>query len=62
MVIYMGEQIELCSICNRLCSEGVQFVKGFICQECLENISVIQVGDPEYAFYVAKLKELWQAG
>ncbi|HBI56402.1 MAG TPA: inhibitor of sigma-G Gin, partial [Firmicutes bacterium] len=42
--------------------EGVRLVAGYICADCLIQISCTDVEDPKYAFYVAKLKELWQAG
>lgn len=62
MVMSMSAENNICHICNLCCPEGVRLVAGYICAECLIQISCTDVEDPKYAFYVAKLKELWQAG
>lgn len=51
-----------CHICQESSSEGVGVAAGFICSNCLRLICGTQVGDTLYSYYVAKLKELWQAG
>lgn len=58
----MSADQQICHICNLVCPEGVRLVEGYICSECLDEISGTDVGDPKYAFYIAKLKELWKAG
>jgi len=62
MVMSMSAEKQICHICNLCCSEGVRLVEGYICADCLNQISGTEVGEPKYDFYVAKLKELWQAG
>lgn len=51
-----------CHICEGTDVQGVTLVHGFICAQCLENISATEVSDSRYAFYVDKLKQLWQVG
>ncbi|HPZ91289.1 MAG: inhibitor of sigma-G Gin [Firmicutes bacterium] len=64
MVIAVKETRELhkCHICTQLNAEGIWLVRGYICAGCLSAISATDVKDPRYAFYVRKLKELWQTG
>ena len=58
----LSAENKICHICDCYCPEGVRLVEGYICADCLDQISGADVGDPKYAFFVAKLKELWQAG
>lgn len=51
-----------CNICNRHNAEGIWLIGGFICSDCLDEISKTDVHDPRYTFFVRKLKELWRAG
>jgi len=43
-------------------AEGIWLIGGYICAGCLEEISKTDAQDPRYAFFVQKLRELWQAG
>lgn len=53
---------KICSLCNERRREGVGLLQGFICDGCLQQVSQVRVGDPDYLVIVEKLKKLWQAG
>ena len=58
----MDPEMTQCCICGFVGPDSVRLAAGCICPKCLELISATEVDDPKYGFFVAKLKELWQAG
>jgi hypothetical protein len=51
-----------CHICNQQSAKGIWLIGGYICADCLEEISHTDARDSRYTFFIGKLKELWRAG
>ncbi|MGI6362739.1 MAG: sigma factor G inhibitor Gin [Bacillota bacterium] len=62
LVSSMDTPSRKCHICQGDALDGVRLAAGYICPDCLRLIGGTQVGDTMYAYFVARLKELWQAG
>ncbi|MFC5714431.1 sigma factor G inhibitor Gin [Thalassorhabdus alkalitolerans] len=49
---------ELCLICERKKEKGIHIVTAFICSECEQDIVQATTEDPNYRFYIERLREI----
>lgn len=62
ILVQKNQELNKCHICTQQNPQGIWLIGGYICADCLEEISVTDAQDPRYTFFIGKLKELWLAG
>ena len=48
----------LCVVCEKIKLDGIHLYKSFLCNECERNIIRTSIKDPEYKFYLERLKKI----
>ena len=48
----------LCVVCEKIKLDGIHLYTSFLCNECERNIIRTSIKDPEYKFYLERLKKI----
>ncbi len=57
--MYKTNEAKFCIMCGHKEKEGIMIHKGFICDECANEIVHTEVEDEKYSFFIQRMKELW---
>lgn len=52
------QQEETCVICEQSKRKGIHLYTSFICIECEKNIISTDTSDPQYKYYLKKLRKI----
>ncbi|MCY8807720.1 sigma factor G inhibitor Gin [Bacillus atrophaeus] len=53
-----SNQGETCIVCDQKKNRGIHIYTKFICSDCEKKVISTSTSDPDYAFYVKKLKSI----